>query len=100
MELWKGWVLSDAPIPLQLSTDTQKKQLRLFFEEGFLIKHNVFSKEELQPVIHDIEAQVRACLLARCCLRVCTLERWHTHTRCDKRRMSIDRPTNRINQSK
>lgn len=35
-------------------------QLDQFFEEGYLIKHEVFSKAELQPVIHDIDAQVLA----------------------------------------
>lgn len=44
--------------PLFPSFNNQTKQLKQFFEEGFLIKHGVFSKEELQPVIRDIEAQV------------------------------------------
>ena len=35
------------------------QQLKAFFQDGYLIKHDVFSKEELQPVVKAIEAQVR-----------------------------------------
>ena len=39
-------------------TKKKRGQMRQFMEEGFFIKHGVFTREELQPAIRDIEAQV------------------------------------------
>jgi hypothetical protein len=40
--------------------DAGRGATRAFFEDGFLIKHDLFTKDELTPVVHAIESQVGA----------------------------------------
>lgn len=48
----ENWIRPHTPGPLT------EQELDQFFSEGYLIKHGVFSKEELQPSISDIELSV------------------------------------------
>ena len=51
-EVVRKWIIPYTPGILT------EKELDQFFSEGYVIKHGLFSKEELQPAIADIEKLV------------------------------------------